>query len=164
MSSRTVAALVMFVVLATATTCVPRPRSSVALFEQQLRPVLVLDRSTGGVGDMIEGTYTVKNAGPRVVAACFGEANGYNIFGSAAAKGRVASVDHSTCDSRFRLEPGQEARTRIVLEILDVGVGPASVNAWVEVVDPTHCDEYGCDRIKLATKLEPLLTILGQDR
>jgi hypothetical protein len=34
-------------------------------------------------------------------------------------------------------------------DVLSVGVGPAIVWAWVEIVDPENCGEYGCDNIEL---------------
>jgi hypothetical protein len=140
--------------------CAARRPVPVVTYSQQLQPGLTLERSTGTIGDVIRATYFVVNVGSGVIDACFGASRGYNIVGSTAAKGLVSSVDHPACKSRFRLDPGQAATAELAIEVLEVGIGPARVNAWVQLVDPRRCHQtYGCDAVELPSPLEQLLTI-----
>ncbi len=164
MRTRAAVPWVLIGVGAAAVACAERRPTPVMMYKEQLRPGLILSSSTGKVGDIIQATYFVENTGPNVIDACFGKAKGYDIVGSKAAKGHLTSVDHPTCESRFRLEPGQKASAELAITVLEVGVGPARVSAWVELVDPTRCDRYGCDAANVPSTLEQLLTVTATPR
>lgn len=115
-------------------------------YEEKLDLSLKLEKSDFATGEITLATLTLRNVSTTAVAACVGEAKGYNISGTRKSTGRSNTVDHPGCIRRFEMSPGQAIEWTEPIEILDVGEGPGKLNAWIQVVDPNHCDKnYGCD-------------------
>lgn len=115
-------------------------------YEEKLDLSLKLERSDFATGEVATATLTLRNVSTAAVAGCVGEAKGYNISGTRKSTGRSNTVDHPGCLRRFELAPGQVLEWTEPVEILDVGEGPGRLNAWIQVVDPEHCDKnHGCD-------------------
>jgi hypothetical protein len=98
---------------------------------------------------MVEVSLSLLNRSPQPVEACLTRAEGFNLVGSSAAigggLGAGAISVHPTCAKRFILPVGKALMWPESVDLPSVGVGPARLSLWVQVVDPTRCDEYGCD-------------------
>jgi hypothetical protein len=97
------------------------------------------------VGDQLPVVYVLKNSSDKTVTACIAESDGFNLLGSARGTGRASPADHPGCVRRFELRPGADLEWSGTIQVADVGAGRAKLNAWIQVVDPAHCDKtYGC--------------------
>lgn len=113
---------------------------------------LKLESDDVSIGDRARVTYVLKNPSDKTVAACIAEGDGFNLLGSARGTGRASPADHPGCVRRFDLQPGASLEWPGTIEVLDVGAGSAKLNAWVQVVDPKHCDKkYGCDSANIVS-------------
>jgi hypothetical protein len=122
-----------------------------------LKLEITLEPETARPGDDLIAHRVLRNGGSHPVEGCLGESKGYNMVGTKTARGMVNVVDHPGCVQRFVLNPGQALEWCEPINVIDVGEGPARANVWVQVTDPTECDQYGCDAISVKSTLVPFV-------
>jgi len=89
------------------------------------------------------------NTSSNPVEGCFGESFEVTFWRDRVVQGWAEVVDHPTCLHKFRILPGESASQAYQAQVPKVPVGSAILFGWVQVVDPTRCDQYGCDRARL---------------
>lgn len=89
--------------------------------------------------------YRFENRGKDAVRACLEEAYGHSFLGAGprCGGGLLRLVDPPVCEEELFLESGETRTWRVELEVPDTGPGPVRFTAWIQIVHPTDCDEYG---------------------
>ena len=151
--------LCLFVVCALMVVACAARRFGVDTYGRSLKLEMALDRESARPGDDLLARQVLRNDGEFTVEGCLGESKGYNMVGTKDARGLVNVVDHPGCVKRFILNPGQALEWSEPISVIDVGVGPARANVWVQVTDPTECDQYGCDAITVKSTLVPFVIV-----
>ncbi|HEX6852277.1 MAG TPA: hypothetical protein VF139_12820 [Candidatus Polarisedimenticolaceae bacterium] len=104
------------------------------------------------VGRPLVVEFTLENRGAATIEACFGPSFEWTLWDGKQARGIAEPVDHPTCVQRFALPPGGKASRAYTARVPEFPAGPARLVGTVQVVDPTQCDEYGCDRASVRTQ------------
>lgn len=130
--------------------CTPK-RVGIQNYERCLRLDVAIPPDVR-LGSVVDAHYVLRNDGDQLVEACLSQRKGYNLINSVAPHGLGYVVDHPGCVHRFVLDAGEILEWTDEVEIMQqVGVGPLSVDAWVEIVDPMSCDRYGCDSVHISS-------------
>ena len=125
--------------------CAAARRPVLAASDQFLLASLQVDGGPALVGARYDVTIAVLNTGNATLKACFGDAFEVTFRNASEARGYIDTVDHPPCAKKFVLLPGEES-TRVYSTIVpSISEGPAELTGGVQIVDPTHCDRYGCD-------------------
>lgn len=104
------------------------------------------------VGRPLVVEFTLENRGAATIEACFGPSFEWTLWDGKQARGVAEPVDHPTCVQRFALPPGGRASREYTTRVPEFPAGPARLVGTVQVVDPTQCEEYGCDRASVRTQ------------
>ncbi len=102
-------------------------------------------------GSVLPVSLSLLNRSQVTVAACLSEGSGFNLIGAAAGKGNATTIDHPGCVELFRIPPGKALTWSSTYALPFVGPGPARLKGWVQVVDPRHCGQYGCDHAHISS-------------
>jgi hypothetical protein len=105
--------------------------------------------------------FVLTNVGTQRIDACFGEAWEFTLMNDKRKVERTHLSVHSLCESHFSADPGQQVTKEGVIAVPDVGLGPAEMTGWVEVVDPKACDRYGCDSVYISSESKTVLKIVS---
>jgi hypothetical protein len=124
-------------------------------YDASLQLEVVLDGSTSIIDALLPVTLNLRNAhGREEIRACVGSRAEFVLAAVplvmrdkrppvAYAGGRW--IDHSGCERRFRLKPGETFSWHESLSAKDIGAGGAELLASIEVVYPLDCHPlYGC--------------------
>ena len=101
---------------------------------ESLKLTAILPRTELHVGEEVQATLHMINSGPETVVACLGEGKGFHIFGTKADRGSLEVVNHESCMSPFRLNPGESMSWSQLIVVGDVGLGAARLSMFVRVV------------------------------
>jgi len=153
---------VVSLVVMVSSDCAARRGPTVEAFGRQLLVDVTLDQDEAEIGETLGARYRLRNLGKATIEACIGDAGGYTVIGSEDARGLVDVVNHPSCATHFSLRAGEELTGLRPVTIPEVGQGSSKVVLWIQVVDPTRCDRYGCDAILLKSPAGAPLTIRGR--
>lgn len=106
------------------------------------------------VGSHVSVLFELTNDGSVPIDGCVGPAKGIAFKGTCS-RWLQTLVDHPYCDQRFSLQPGQRYTWTSDVYVEDPGPGAVMLSAWVQVVNPNDCDEYGCYDVKLNSREIP---------
>ena len=111
------------------------------------------------IGQAFEVTFVLLNAGAQTVEACFGPAYEVTFLNGRDGRGSIVVVDHPTCVQSFTLGPGDKAERVYAARVPVINEGVSNLGGGVEVLDPRHCDRYGCDRTWIKSTNRPQVTV-----
>jgi hypothetical protein len=116
--------------------------------------------SVAQIGDSVEVRFVLENGSSQELVGCLTDRNGYTWRGQTSLKQMLSAVDHNYCQRPFVLGPGQKRTWTEEIGVLDVGLGDAKLQAWVQVVDQCSCDRHGCDGRYIYSNQVPISVVL----
>jgi hypothetical protein len=97
------------------------------------------------------------------VAACLGQGKGFHIFGTKTDRGSLEVVDHESCMSQFRLDPGESMSWSRSIVVGDVGLGAARLSLFVRVVSESgFSQKYGAYSRGVSTEFIPVQIVAAE--
>ena len=115
------------------------------------------------VGDTVLVAYKVQNVASHSIEICLGQSHGADlVVGQDTLHPFLFElVDHESCMQRDRLRPGQFVVWRATLGVPALSArGRATLLLWLDAVDPSDCQVFGCARALIHT--QPLkVTLVG---
>jgi len=139
--------------------CASARRPVLEVWDQHLRATLRVEEGTAIIGEHFDVTFALLNTGSTTLEACFGESFQVTFWNGREAQGWADTVDHPPCAQRFVLPPGEEVSRVYTAQIPSISEGLAELGGGVQVVDPTHCDRYGCDTTWVKSATHPKILV-----
>jgi len=140
---RTFRQLVVLFLALTGASCTVASRTAVI---EGLRLAVTPEQTRVHIGEGFRVKYTLTNASAADIEACYTFKDGYDLWGTKGVRQNINTVDHPICIATFALSAGESISWTEVIDLPDVGEGPAAFTGWVQVALPRSCGEHGCDQ------------------